>query len=181
MRGSLRVASKVIRAQIPCKAGEAAARCARRYVLSHGFERRSRQRGRKLREQQIGYRVRERLSYDLRERRIFHGDWNRRCGADEVVVLDGAEEEQLVFDDRSANRAAVLAEAQRGMEALGSVTRCAERIVRIFAGIWYLVEEEFVGVQLIVAAVVPAAAVESVGAGLSDQVVNGPGAASILR
>src|SRR5581483_9585336 len=121
MRGSLRVASKVIRAQIPCKAGEAAARCARRYVLSHGFERRSRQRGRKLREQQIGYRVRERLSYDLRERRIFHGDWNRRCGADEVVVLDGAEEERLVYGVRPPSGSIPRCASASTAEALGSV------------------------------------------------------------
>ena len=74
----------------------------------------------------------------------------------------GDKKEQLVLDDRTAEGAANLVEAQ-------FLLRHA-----------LLVEKEIVGVQLVVAEEVPGAAMPAIGTGLGHQVRDGSGAAAVL-
>ena len=92
----------------------------------------------------------------------------------------GSEEEQLVFDDWTAEGTAELIEPQGWLEAFRSIAGSAKGIRRIFARIRCLVEEKLVRIELVVAQVLPGAAMEVIGAGLCHQVINSAGAVAIL-
>jgi hypothetical protein len=76
--------------------------------------------------------------------------------------LVGAKEKQLVFNDGTAHGAAELIEVKRN------------------SGYAFLIQEVVVRIEIVVAVILPNAAVYAVGTRFRDQVINGTSAASIL-
>ena len=91
------------------------------------------------------------------------GDGLRRSYGLETIPLVGAKKEKLVFNNRSAERAAELVELQlRSSELL-------------------LTNKIFVSVKIVVPEVLPHAAMNIISSGFCNQVIYRSGAVSILR
>src|SRR5215467_12202589 len=138
-------------------------------ILIYRQKRRSLNVGRKLTVEQLTHRflatrcqslsTLDRLS----ELRTFGNRRRRKGGSPEPISLVGAEEEQFVLDDRATDGTAILIEMQRR------------------SGIAFLIGEEGVRIQLVVADKLPQTPMEIVGARLLHQVRNGAGAIAVLR
>src|SRR5207302_941620 len=136
---------------------------------------------RKVLVQQGCYGIRECCLHSLPKLWRLHQNGRRGTDRSEAIALKRCKEEQLIFHDRPAESAAELVEPQCRFEAFRSIAGGAKGTVRVLARIGLAVEKVLISVEDVVAYVLPDAAVEVVGAGLGQQVIDSSCAIAVLR